>query len=460
MRTVSKIIGVFLLIAVFFLTAFAAGEAQIKIAVLEFENNSGKPELEHLKKGIRDMLTTDITQVNDITVVERARIEQVFKEINLSKSEYFDKDNSVKIGKMIGASYLLTGSYLLDKNTIRIDVRLVNISSGIIVYAEKVQGVKDDFFSLEKDLVSAIIEKMKPSVTKRELRKVNQMQTESYASFDTYSQAVYLEEQGNLAEAIKIMQKATAGDQSFKMVREKLSSFQKSLSARIAEQTEQNAKTEKSLKETMDADFSKCKSISEIRDHSSSYYMALLSLAVHSGLRSDFQNERDYLLRFWDEFSKEPEATKIWAMLQKDLERRSIKLEKVLMTIDHSQKDFMGFSNESKKIFTYPRFSNIWPFCQNFSIVPVFSHNDRRYEATHKFLPHDLFTTHYSLSDGNRQDLRNYADSRPSAREIIILGDNVQLKEIFAIGALKNRNINSFFYINHTDLKISKKNFA
>ena len=118
------------------------------------------------------------------------------------------------------------------------------------------------------------------------------------------------------------MQKSTAGDQSFKMVREKLSSFQKSLSARIAEQTEQNAKTEKSLKETMDADFSKCKSISEIRDHSSSYYMALLSLAVHSGLRSDFQNERDYLLRFWDEFSKEPEATKIWVTLQKKIGKK------------------------------------------------------------------------------------------------------------------------------------------
>ena len=239
------------------------------------------------------------------------------------------------------------------------------------------QGVIDDFISLEKDLVSAIIDKMKPSVTKRELRKVNQMQTESYASFDTYSQAVYLEEQGNLAEAIKIMQKATAGDQSFKMVREKLSSFQKSLSARIAEQTEQNAKTEKSLKETMDADFSKCKSISEIRDHSSSYYMALLSLAVHSGLRSDFQNERDYLLRFWDEFSKEPEATKIWATLQKDLERRFIKLEKVLMTIDHSQKDFMGFSNESKKYLLtlvfpiYGRFVKILVLFLFFHIMTV-----------------------------------------------------------------------------------------
>ena len=127
MKTIVRIVIVLLLFAITCSSVNAAGEATIKVAVMEFENNSGKQDLEHLKKGIRDMITTDITQVNDITVVEQARIDQILKEINFSRSEYFDKENSVKIGKMIGASYLLTGSYLLNKNTIRIDVRLVNV---------------------------------------------------------------------------------------------------------------------------------------------------------------------------------------------------------------------------------------------------------------------------------------------------------------------------------------------
>lgn len=465
MKTVAKFVVAFLLFSIISSFVYATGEEQIKIAVLEFENNSGKPDLEHLKKGIRDMITTDITQVNDITVVERARIDQVFKEINLSKSEYFDKDNSVKIGKLIGASYLLTGAYLLDNNTMRIDVRFVNVNSGMVVYAEKVQGQRDDFFDLEKVLVSAIIKKMKPNITSRELRRVNQLQTESYETFDTYSQAVYLEEQGNLTEAIKIMQKASKEDPSFKMAQEKLSSFQKAVMERIAEQTEINAKAEKGLKEIMDSDFSTCKTIVEIQDHSPLYYLSVLSLAVHYGLRSDFQNERDYLLKFWDEFSKEPAAAKIWSSLQKEMEKKSLQWEKSLMKIDHAEKgDSMSFSDEAEKIFVYPRFANIWPFCENVDILPELPLDERRHRVIYYFLPHDLFTIHKKNEEWNGviMELRDYAQNNPSARggfDKVFSSTPVQLKEITDLNRLKIETSIAAFYINHTDLKIPKKNF-
>ena len=55
-----------------FLSGLAQADAtELKIAVMEFENNSGKTELEHFKKGIRDMLTTDISQIKGITTIRR-----------------------------------------------------------------------------------------------------------------------------------------------------------------------------------------------------------------------------------------------------------------------------------------------------------------------------------------------------------------------------------------------------
>ena len=225
-RIVKNVCAIILLAAL--CTGLMADEGELTIAVMEFENNSGLRELEHLKKGIRDMITTDLLQIDDIKMVERSRIDKILEEIDLSKTEYFDKEKSVKIGKLVGASYLLTGSYILNNNATRIDVRLVNVENGEIVYAEKAEGKKDDFFEIEKNLVSSIITKMKPSVSAREMRRANQMQTENYDAFDTYSKAIYVEERGNMEEAMTLMSKA-ANDSSFKMAQEKLSEFQSAL---------------------------------------------------------------------------------------------------------------------------------------------------------------------------------------------------------------------------------------
>lgn len=437
--------------------ALNAGE-KISIAVLEFENNSGSKNMEHLKKGIRDMITTDIACVNDVVIVERARINQVLKEINFSKSEYFDKENSVKIGKLAGASFLLTGSYLFNEKNIRIDVRLIQVSSGVIVYTEKVQGKQEDFFDLEKILVSAIVKKMKPNITNRELRRVNQLQTESYATFDKYSQAIDLEEQGKLVEAIELLQKASKDDKSFKMAQEKLSSFQQSLAKRIAEQTKKDITAEKDLKSILDSDFEKCKARIKVQDHSCAYYLSLLSLAVHYGLRSDFQKERDYLLQYWKEFSEEPDAVKIWNDLVKDLEKKSLQWEKWLMGSDGSQNQ--RFSDAAKKWFTYPRFANIWPFCQHFSIVYPYSLKNRRSIATHQFLPHELFSYQHNRFANTGLNLHDYYSRSAEPRELPIPGTpRIEIKILTPLEHLETEVSIAVFYIKHDDIKIPENDF-
>ena len=82
--------------------AFLAIEAQsLRIAVLEFENNAGTEDVEHLKTGIRDMLTTDIQQVSAITIAERSRLDEVRKELDMGQSKYFDAKSATKLGSLL-----------------------------------------------------------------------------------------------------------------------------------------------------------------------------------------------------------------------------------------------------------------------------------------------------------------------------------------------------------------------
>ena len=139
---------------VFFLFLGLHANEKISIAVLEFENNSGDQRLENLKYALRDMIITDVTRIPDITVTERARLNKVMQEINLNQSKYVDKSTAAKIGKLLGASYLLTGAYFSAQNKIRIDVRLINTERGIVVYTDKIEGSTEDFFKLEHELIS------------------------------------------------------------------------------------------------------------------------------------------------------------------------------------------------------------------------------------------------------------------------------------------------------------------
>ena len=452
MCTILKNVIIFVF-AIFLSGLIQVGAAELKIAIMEFENNSGKMELEHFKKGIRDMLTTDIGQIKDITIIERGRLDQILKEINLTQSKYFDKTQSAKIGNLLGADYLLTGSYLLENDTFRIDVRLVRVSTAEIVYTEKTEGSRAEFFDLEKNLAIAIVQKMKPNVSKKELRRVNQIQTENFASFEIYSQAIYAQEKGELAEAIDLMRKAVHNDQSFKLAQSRLAVFQELLLKKINEETVTSQKNLQSLQVKMDQDFSACKLRSLKKDSSIEYYLSLLSIAAHEGLRSNFQAERDALLQFWHEYSSNPQAAVIWPELRLCLEKKSLFFETNLM---EKREDGISFSNEAKQNYDYPRYINMWPFCFNFGVCySSEDFNKSREVALKTLLPDELFRASYRF-----RGMQNYTNNPPRSRKLLAMGES--LREISPISNLEKLEIETSimcFYLKNKTLKITTKHF-
>src|SRR5512141_1177667 len=83
------------------------------IAVLYFENNSvvDKDKLDPLKKGLADMMITEMSKINGIKVVERQRIQSIIEELNLNETDMVDKSSSQKMGSLLGAQVMLFGGF-------------------------------------------------------------------------------------------------------------------------------------------------------------------------------------------------------------------------------------------------------------------------------------------------------------------------------------------------------------
>lgn len=122
------------------------------LAVMYFENQ-GNPELESLKVGLSQMLITDLQgEVPGLTVVERTRLQEILDELDLGHQGKVEPGTAARVGKLLGAEWMLMGSYFELMGTMRIDVRLVDVETGKILHAHGVNDASSAFMHMEKSL--------------------------------------------------------------------------------------------------------------------------------------------------------------------------------------------------------------------------------------------------------------------------------------------------------------------
>ena len=116
-------------------SAFA--QSKPTVAVLPFTNGAiGKAndELAPLSKGLSDLLGGSLASNPGIRVVERDRIQAVLDEQKLSSGGAVDAATAVKIGKIIGAHHMITGTFVTEKSGVmRVVTRVFNVETTELV---------------------------------------------------------------------------------------------------------------------------------------------------------------------------------------------------------------------------------------------------------------------------------------------------------------------------------------
>jgi curli biogenesis system outer membrane secretion channel CsgG len=125
---------------------------------MDFENKTGYHGW-RLGRGAADMLTTELVKSGKLDMFEREQLDNVLKEQNLGSSGRIDPTTAARIGKLLGVKYIITGAVTeygrsksggggpdikVGKTTYQatVDVRLVDTTSGRIVFADTGSGTK------------------------------------------------------------------------------------------------------------------------------------------------------------------------------------------------------------------------------------------------------------------------------------------------------------------------------
>lgn len=197
-----------------------------RIAVIYFENTSGDATLDKLKKGIADMMITDLSNINMISIVERDRLEEILKEQKLNNSKDFDPNTASKLGKLLGAEIILTGGYFEMMGSLRVDARFIDVQTGKILKSDGVDGTTSSFFKLQKQLTWKIIKNLDTKVSEEEKSFINKQEKETKISFEDaqkYSEALDYFDKGNLSKSKQILNTLLKKYPNFQSAKQSLS---------------------------------------------------------------------------------------------------------------------------------------------------------------------------------------------------------------------------------------------
>jgi TolB-like protein len=134
------------------------------VAVLYFDYEGKDGELGLLKKGLAQMLISDLSATTSVRVVERDRLESVLGELKLQQSAKIDQASAVKAGKLLGARYLVLGGYFDVMKTLRTDARVVEVETGRVLQSFGANGKPDDFLALEQKLAGDLVKYFETSL--------------------------------------------------------------------------------------------------------------------------------------------------------------------------------------------------------------------------------------------------------------------------------------------------------
>ncbi len=138
------------------MVAQAAPDTRPTVAVLYFDYSGKDADMAVLKKGLAQMLISDLSALDGVRLVERDRLEEILAELKLAQSGKIDPATAAKVGKLLGARYMVLGGYFDLMDTLRADARVVEVETGKVLQSTGASGKPQDFLGVEQKLSDSI----------------------------------------------------------------------------------------------------------------------------------------------------------------------------------------------------------------------------------------------------------------------------------------------------------------
>ena len=146
------------------------------VAVLPLRNLSAEADSTYFSEGMTDEITTKLSKIQGIDVASHSSVVAA-KPSNKSAAE---------VGKELGVRYLLEGTVRKSGEQVRVNVHLIDASTGFQVWADDFTGEMKDVFSLQEQTAMKIADALNLKLTPQEQQAIQHRYTENPQAYDAY----------------------------------------------------------------------------------------------------------------------------------------------------------------------------------------------------------------------------------------------------------------------------------
>jgi len=178
--------------------------AHPSLAVLPFLNLSGDLEQEYFADGMVEEITTALSRIRWLSVTARN-----------SSFTYKGQHVDVKrVGRELGARYVLEGSVRRSANRIRITAQLIDAGTGAHLWADHFDGPLEEVFELQDKVASSVAGVIEPALEAAETARSSGRPTTDLTAYDLYlrAHAMVWSSARQIPEALGLLERAIARD--------------------------------------------------------------------------------------------------------------------------------------------------------------------------------------------------------------------------------------------------------
>ncbi|HXI03770.1 MAG TPA: protein kinase [Candidatus Saccharimonadales bacterium] len=205
---------------------------RFSVAVLPFENLAGRADLDWLRTGFAENLTSDLGQSKLVRVMSRDRLGQILKELGQKPDAVIGGKALHELGDYGGLQAVFSGSYVESGGSLRVNLVARDPASGEVIGSAVVSDKEADVLGMiDKLTVHAkeILNLSEDQIASDQDRQIAQARTSSVEAASLFQKGVDFLSAGQNLEAVEPLEQATRKDPDFALAWARLSQAYRNL---------------------------------------------------------------------------------------------------------------------------------------------------------------------------------------------------------------------------------------
>ncbi|MGB4267648.1 MAG: CsgG/HfaB family protein [Spirochaetota bacterium] len=206
-----------LLIPIIVLSMFIAPSFATTIAISDLEVQSANPNYKFIGKGVAELISFELSKSKNVTVISREKRAEMLKEVEFAM---LTDEQQIKMGKMLAAQYIVSGSIIDMAEAFIITVKLIDVQTGKVVWQDKLTEKISKYDYISAYFAQGILKSLNAMADTTTIAKVERKQEKDEKAVVALSKAVDSLDKNDTEKARTQLQKAKSYDPENDLIKE------------------------------------------------------------------------------------------------------------------------------------------------------------------------------------------------------------------------------------------------